>query len=174
MESEKERLERRSWGQKRGPKRSIRPMPTRVTNRQNGATGARTGGNTRQSEDRENGRSAFRPPMNGGGNVAVIETSPHRTAPRVPGRQQLLKGMPVSKPSGTTGARTAAALSFVIRGLLYSRDRPNRPNRPSGVQNCPRWLLVSLGMGRLAGEVAISAHRTIPRVERRAGLRATG
>ena len=53
---------------------SRRPMVPGGENPQNGATDARIGGNARPSVDRENGASAFRSPMNGGGNCTHEQT----------------------------------------------------------------------------------------------------
>jgi hypothetical protein len=127
METEKERLGRRVRGQKRGRKSPIRPMLAGVTNRQNGATGARTDGNARRSEDRENGRSAFRPPMNGGGGGNrthvrwTVLARPYEHSLRFIFARRKPAGGPLARRSGSPSRPFAPTMSNTVAA---SQKRP--------------------------------------------------
>jgi hypothetical protein len=80
---------------------------------------------------------------------------------------------PTGPGTGGTAAPTVAnPMPFLLRGVSRSRNRPNRPNRPNGFQDAPGRLLLRAGVGRFSDHTAESAHKTGPRVERRARIRA--
>lgn len=60
---------------------------------------------------------------------------------------------------------------MVATSLLCRRNRPKRPNRPKGLRDGSRRLLLSPGMGQLADEAAELARRTGPQVDWPASLR---
>jgi len=168
MKTEKERPRRRFRGRKRGRKGAIRPMVAGVRNRQNGAAGARTDGNTRRGEDRENGASAFRPPTNGGGNCShkqKVSTSGRgvRTLWMSAAARRVLTPLDVlpSRPySGGGAMHTVAPLT--MRGRSGQGRSNGVPSRPWHLQDLPCGRVVARHSDAiLRGEALTSAGGTV-------------